>query len=300
MVTDKSALDCNEEKRVPLPAWLKRPIAHSGKQEKVKGNIHCKGLHTVCTEAKCPNRSECYSKGVATFLIMGNICTRNCSFCNVAYGAPQKLDSQEPENIVNAVKQLNLKHVVITSVTRDDLVDGGASHYASIVHSLKKEVPQVTIELLIPDFKGDTKALDTVLESRPDVLNHNIETVPRLYSTIRPQADFKRSLAVIERAHRSSLTTKSGLMLGLGEKFEEVVDTMKALLEHHCSILTIGQYLRPSLSQIEVAEYIEPQLFEQYSMIGKQLGFQDVFAGPFVRSSYRAEEVLNGVRQKEK
>lgn len=278
-----------------MPPWLKRKIAYSGKHNSIRRNIHAKGLHTVCIEAKCPNRGECYSRGVATFLIMGNVCTRNCSFCSVSHGSPPKLDPLEPDHIVEAVAELNLKHVVITSVTRDDLADGGASVYALIVKKLKASLPKVTTELLIPDLKGDTTALDTVFYSYPDILNHNVETVPQLYPVIRPQASFQRSLEVLKRASDQGLTTKSGIMVGLGEKSEEVIQTMEALKRNGCSILTIGQYLQPSPDQIKVAEFVHPELFEEYSKTGKEMGFSEVFAAPYVRSSYRADELWGKV-----
>lgn len=295
----RSDLEKDKNSRTALPFWLKRPIAHSGKQNSIKHNIHSKGLHTVCIEAKCPNRSECYSKGVATFLIMGNTCTRNCSFCGVSHGVPEKIDTNEPNHIVEAVKELNLKHVVITSVTRDDLLDGGASHFALIVKSLRSALPKVSIELLIPDFAGNIDSLDMVISSKPDVFNHNVETVPRLYPSIRPQANFVQSLKIIKRASDAGLTTKSGIMVGLGESSEEIICTMKELRTNGCSILTIGQYLQPSQNQIEVVDFISPEQFESYSKAGKEMGFCKVFAGPYVRSSYRAEELMSGLQSKQ-
>jgi len=295
MTEIKTGCDATGEPKKVMPSWLKRKIAYSGKHNCIRHNIHAKGLHTVCIEAKCPNRGECYSRGVATFLIMGNVCTRNCSFCSVSHGTPSKLDPLEPDHIVEAVAELNLRHVVITSVTRDDLWDGGASVYALIVKKLKTSLPDVTTELLIPDFKGDETALDTVFSSRPDILNHNVETVPQLYPVIRPQASFQRSLGVLKRASDQGLTTKSGIMVGLGEKSEEVIQTMDALRRNGCSILTIGQYLQPSSNQIKVADFIHPDVFEKYSKTGKEMGFSEVFAGPYVRSSYRADQLWNKI-----
>ena len=296
MLDLKEGCDRNQKLQGTMPPWLKRKIAYPGKHNSIRHYIHTQGLHTVCVEAKCPNRAECYSRGVATFLIMGNVCTRNCSFCSVSHGIPAKLDPSEPEHILEAVAQLNLRHVVITSVTRDDLPDGGASHYAQIVKMLKSHLPKVTTELLIPDFKGDVAALNTVFNSLPDILNHNVETVPELYPLVRPQASFQRSLEVIRQASEQGLTTKSGMMVGLGERYEEVLKTMEALRSVGCSIVTIGQYLRPSSGQIKVTEFIDPEVFEKYSIAGKKMGFSEVFAGPFVRSSYRADELLNEVR----
>ncbi len=295
MIEVKKECKVAQETKGVMPSWLKRKIAFSGKHNSIRHNIHAKGLHTVCIEAKCPNRGECYSRGVATFLIMGNFCTRNCSFCSVFHGTPPKLDPFEPDHIVEAVAELKLRHVVLTSVTRDDLQDGGASVYASIVQKLKAHLPDVTTELLIPDLKGDVTALDTIFSSKPNILNHNVETVPQLYPVIRPQASFQRSLEVLSRASNQGLTTKSGIMVGLGEKFEEVTQTMEALQRNGCSILTIGQYLQPSPEQIKVAEFVHPEVFKKYSETAKEMGFREVFAGPYVRSSYRADELCNKV-----
>lgn len=223
---------------------------------------------------------------------MGTVCTRNCSFCNVEHGKPAPLDPDEPFKIVAAAKKLHLKHVVITSVTRDDLPDGGASFYASIVTLLRKELPEVTVELLIPDFGGKPEALESVLETKPDVLNHNMETVERLYPQIRSNAVYSRSLTLLKNASSYGLTTKSGIMVGLGEKQEEVLKTMEDLRAHGCSILTIGQYLRPSKNQVPVTEFIHPDQFAFYAEGGHKMGFKNVFSGPYVRSSYRAEEIL--------
>lgn len=297
MTEIKKECEVTQEPKRLMPSWLKRKIAYSGKHNSIQHNIHAKGLHTVCIEAKCPNRGECYSRGVATFLIMGNVCTRNCSFCSVSHGPPPKLDPLEPDHLVEAVAELNLRHVVITSVTRDDLWDGGASVYALIVKKLKACLPDVSIELLIPDFKGDVGALDTVFNSKPDILNHNVETVPLLYPIVRPQASFQRSLEVLKRASDQGLTTKSGIMVGLGEKSDEVIQTMEALRSSNCSILTIGQYLQPSADQIKVVEFVHPEIFEKYSKTAKQLGFSEVSAGPYVRSSYRADQLLNKVKK---
>lgn len=276
-----------------LPSWLKRQIAHSGKQSIVKEFVHNLGLHTVCFEAKCPNRSECYSKGVATFLILGNICTRNCSFCNVTHGTPQPLDHDEPVKLLKAAKKMNLRHIVITSVTRDDLVDGGSAVFAEIVGLFRKQMPSVTVELLVPDFLGDAKAIDTVLEAGPDVLNHNIETVPEFYSRIRPQADYNRSLSLLNRAASKGLIVKSGLMVGFGENESQIINVMKDLHENGCSILTIGQYLQPSSRHTPVIEFVKPERFEYFKQLAKNTGFKSVFSGPFVRSSYKAAELLH-------
>ncbi|HEX2956717.1 MAG TPA: lipoyl synthase [Chitinispirillaceae bacterium] len=273
-----------------LPGWLKRPIAYSGKHDLIHEQIQKNGLHTVCREAKCPNRGECFSRGTATFLILGENCTRNCSFCSVKHETPMPLNSNEPQLLVDAVKKMDLKHVVITSVTRDDLSDGGASVFSQIVHLIRAQLPSVTVELLIPDLLGNKDALFTIFDSGPDILNHNIETVPSLYTRIRPQAIYKRSLELLRLAASKGLVTKSGIMVGFGEKKEEVLGAMNDLREHDCSILTIGQYLQPTDRQIPVKEFITPATFDYYKSEGERMGFKAVYSGAFVRSSYRAEE----------
>lgn len=276
-----------------LPPWLKRPIAYSGRQHFIHDEIQKHGLHTVCREAKCPNRGECFSKGTATFLILGENCTRNCSFCSVKHDPPGPLNRNEPNLLVDAVKKMNLRHVVITSVTRDDLPDGGASVFSEIVKLIREQLPSVTIELLIPDLQGNEDALETVFRSRPDILNHNIETVPSLYSRIRPQAVYQRSLELLKLAAAKGLTTKSGIMVGFSEKKEEVLGAMDDLQQHGCSILTIGQYLQPTEKQVPVQEFVPPSTFEFYKKEGEQMGFKAVYSGTFIRSSYRAEEYFN-------
>jgi lipoic acid synthetase len=292
MISENKSEPAIDNAPARFPSWLKRPIAHSGRQKDVLEKIHNSGLHTVCVEARCPNRSECYNKGTATFLILGATCTRFCAFCGVDHGTPGPVDPNEPFKLVSAVKELNLKHVVITSVTRDDLPDGGASVYADIITLLKKEIPAVTVEVLIPDFKGDNDALLTVFKTKPDIFNHNIETVPRLYEKIRPQAIYQRSLDVLKRAFEYGLTVKSGIMVGLGERDDEVFGVMKDLLDHGCSIMTIGQYLRPSRNQTSVVAHVSPEKFREYEKKGLAQGFVTVFAGPYVRSSYMAEQLL--------
>lgn len=249
------------------------------------------GLNTVCAEAKCPNRGECFSRGTATFLILGSVCTRNCAFCGVDSGDPSPPDPQEPDRLAEAALQMNLKHVVITSVTRDDLEDGGASFFASVVKAVRHKLPGATVEVLIPDLSGSQQALHTVLDSTPDVLNHNIETVPRLYSSVRPQAAYSRSLQLLSRSAADGRSkVKSGIMVGLGETAQEVEEVMSDLRSVGCSILTIGQYLRPSRNQVPVREFVSPQQFSHYEQTGFSMGFEHVFSGPYVRSSYRAEE----------
>ncbi len=284
-------------KQPSFPEWLRRPIPHRGEKETVERILKQHKLATVCVEAKCPNRGECYCNGTATFMIMGEVCSRNCGFCSVSSGTLDGLDPGEPERLASAAAQMNLRHVVVTSVTRDDLPDGGAGHFAATVAAIKEKLPKATVEVLTPDFNGSTEALRTVLASSPDVFNHNVETVPRLYTSIRPQADYKQSLHVLETAHELSPETpvKSGLMVGLGETKEEVIEVFRDLHRHGCSMLTVGQYLRPSSKQAPVVEYVSPELFEHYREIAMGIGFAHVASAPFVRSSYHAEE---GVRSK--
>ena len=277
------------------PSWLKRPIAFRGKNKQVQNHLITHGLHTVCSEAGCPNRSECFARGTATFLVMGPICSRHCSFCNVSKGTPLPLDWDEINRVVKATREMNLRHVVITSVTRDDIPDGGAAFFAELVSVFRRDLPGVTIELLIPDFNGESGALATVIESRPDILNHNIETVPSLYASVRPQADYSRSLSVLQHAARTGLVTKSGLMVGLGESPQEVFSVLDDLKASGCSIVTIGQYLQPSKLQTGVKAYISPQQFEEYAGYGGKTGISRVFAGPFVRSSYHASEIMESL-----
>jgi len=249
-------------------------------------------LHTVCQEAKCPNIWECYSHHTATFLIMGERCTRNCRFCSVSPGFPKPLDPHEPGRVAEAVERMGLKYVVVTSVTRDDLPDGGAAHFAATIGAIRRRLPEAEIEVLIPDFQGDAAALETVLAARPNVLNHNIETVPRLYPLVRPQADYRRSLELLRRSRAlaPSIPTKSGLMLGLGEKPEELRQTLLDLREAGCRILTLGQYLQPSPEHLPVEAYVPPDDFEKWRQAALEMEFSEVASAPFVRSSYHAGE----------
>ncbi len=259
-------------------------------------------LATVCTGARCPNRAECFACGRATFMILGDICTRSCGFCAVATGRPADVRADEPDAIAEAADRLKLQHVVITSVTRADLPDSGASQFARTIAAVRGRLPKAVIEVLIPDFAGSNAAVDCVLAARPDVLNHNIETVPRLQPVVRPQANYERSLAVLARAAArkrsadSQLRTKSGLMAGLGETHDELAATMADLRAASCDILTIGQYLQPTPNHLPVARYVEPDEFTHLAQLGRRLGFAAVSAGPFVRSSYQAQEVLLGAR----
>ena len=278
------------------PPWLKRRLPTSPTYENVRKLLEKSCLHTVCQEAQCPNLWECFSRETATFLIMGPRCTRDCRFCAVDHGPMSPLDPQEPARVAAAVKALHLEYVVVTSVTRDDLADGGAGHFAATIHSIRKSNPGVRIEVLIPDFMGSRKALDRVLEAGPDVLNHNLETVKRLYPTVRPQAVYERSLQLMKNARASAppdLPLKSGLMLGLGETRGELMEAFQDLLRHGCSLLTLGQYLQPSRSHLEVKRFVPPEEFESLREAALGMGFQDVASGPFVRSSYQAKELFS-------
>jgi lipoyl synthase len=279
------------------PPWLKRRLPTDASFQEVRGLIEKGNLHTVCQEAKCPNIWECYAHQTATFLIMGSRCTRNCRFCSVATGPPESLDPQEPGRVAAAAARMGLKYAVVTSVTRDDLPDGGAAHFAATIREIRRRIPGARVEVLIPDFQGDRSALLAVLEAKPDVLNHNIETVPRLYPTVRPQADYLRSLTLLQRARECdpALVTKSGLMLGLGEEAPEVRRTLQDLRAADCRILTLGQYLQPSPEHLPVIRYVTPEEFEDWRRSALEMGFAEVASGPFVRSSYHAKESFNAL-----
>ncbi|MDY0341556.1 MAG: lipoyl synthase [Coriobacteriia bacterium] len=278
-----------------LPAWLRRPIVHGGEYAAVEGLLDELHLSTVCREAKCPNRGECYASGTATFLIAGDACTRGCRFCAVESRQPSPLDSGEPARVAEAVARMGLRHAVITMVTRDDRADGAAGHVAATIAAVRRRTPEVAIEVLVSDFAGMTDAIDTVVDAAPDVFNHNVETVPRLYGSVRPGADYRRSLDVLAhvRERASGMPTKSGLMLGLGETHDEVVEVMRDLRDAGCGLLTLGQYLRPSAAHLPVAAFIEPSEFDELGRIGRRLGFSGVASAPFVRSSYHAAELLS-------
>jgi lipoyl synthase len=276
-----------------LPEWLKKTISFGNRYKSVTSCLAENNLYSVCVEARCPNRAECFSAGTATFLIMGNCCTRNCGFCGVHHGKPLMLDPEEPQKVASAAGDLNLRHIVITSVTRDDLPDGGAAHFAETVRQCRTRVPKSTIELLVPDFRGKQEALDTVVTCRPDILSHNLETVPRLYTKIRPQADYRHSLNLLSYAHKKNVPAKSGFMVGLGETDEEVIAVLRDLYAAGCRMVTIGQYLQPSKEQVPVHCYITPEQFSSYEKSGRTIGLRSVFTGPFVRSSYHSQEVFN-------
>jgi lipoic acid synthetase len=281
----------------PKPRWLKKRLPTGSDYEKVKGLIGKDQLHTVCQEAKCPNIWECFSQQTATFLIMGSRCTRNCRFCSIAQGPAGPPDPAEPARVAAAARQMGLKYVVITSVTRDDLTDGGAVFFADTIDEIHRQMPTAMVEVLIPDFQGNAQALHTVLKARPDVLNHNIETVPRLYPIVRPQARYQRSLQLLSwvQKYDACLAIKSGLMLGLGEHSAEIRSTLKDLLGTGCRILTIGQYLQPSKTHLPVKRFIPPAEFENWKSTALEMGFCEVASGPFVRSSYHAKELYQAI-----
>ncbi len=275
------------------PDWLKVHLPTGQKAKHVKKLLRDCDLNTVCENAKCPNMGECFGKGTATFMILGDICTRNCRFCAVESGNPRPVNEEEPRLIAQAAEELGLSHTVVTSVTRDDLPDGGSRHFARVIRQVKKG--ETTVEVLVPDFRGDEKAIARVVEAGPDVLNHNVETVPTLYDAVRPQADYSRSLDLLRRAKElnSDLATKSGLMLGLGERKEQVRGVFRDLLAVGSDYLTLGQYLRPTREHLPVDRYLTPREFEEYRVLGEQMGFKKVFAGPLVRSSYNAAAVFD-------
>ncbi|MEA2490417.1 MAG: lipoyl synthase [Acidobacteriota bacterium] len=279
-----------------LPEWIREKKLNLASLRDMKSMLRERDLHSVCESLACPNRTECFSRGTATFMILGDICTRSCGFCNVTTGRPYAPPSaDEPRAVAETARRLGLKHVVVTSVTRDDLLDGGAQQFAETIHELREALPQSAVEVLTPDFRGNADCVRIVAEAKPDYFNHNVETVPRLYDHVRPGSRFERSLGVLRAAKAvdPSIVTKSGLMLGLGEKREEVVEVLERLRESGCEIVTIGQYLQPKREKLDVVEYVHPSVFEEYRVIGEQLGFRAVFSGPFVRSSYMADVVAH-------
>jgi lipoic acid synthetase len=276
------------------PPWLKVPFPGGAQYLRVKGLLRSSGLHTVCEEARCPNVGECFEGGTATFLILGDICTRACAFCAVNSGRPAGLDAAEPLRVARAASRLGLRHAVVTSVTRDDLPDGGASIFAATIRAIRRLSPGTSVEVLIPDFQGSRDALAAVMAARPDVLNHNLETVPRLYRRVRPRAVYGRSLDLLARAKEmdGDVKTKSGLMVGLGEEREELLAVMADLVAVGCQVLTIGQYLQPTARHLPVARYYHPDEFAELAREGRRLGFRHVESGPLVRSSYHAERQI--------
>lgn len=278
-----------------LPHWLKKDIINTEKTRLVRNILRKKNLNTVCDNARCPNKGECYAKNTATFLILGNICTRNCRFCGVNSTVPKPVNPDEPVFIAEAVQELNLDYAVITSVTRDDLVDGGAGHFAQTIKEIRKLNSKIKIEVLTPDFKGDKNAIDLVIGAKPDVFNHNVETVKRLYPEVRPQANYERSLKFLEyiKMQQPEIYTKSGFMLGLGETIEEIIELLEDLNAINCDIITVGQYIQPTKSNIEVKKYLEPEEFKKIEEHARKIGVKHIFASPLARSSYKAKEILN-------
>jgi lipoic acid synthetase len=297
------------------PAWLKKPLPQGGDYQRVKQLLSTARLTTVCQEANCPNMFECFAKNTATFMILGSECTRHCRFCNITANATLPVDPDEPQRVARAAQKLGLKYVVVTSVTRDDLPDGGAAHFAAVINALKacppepgsdqipektnpekiKKVQPIKIEVLIPDFKGNIKDLKTVVSANPDVVNHNIETVASCYETVRPEAKYQRSLTLLQNVKtlNSSMPVKSGIMVGLGETMAELAQTMEDLFAHGCDILTIGQYLQPTRMHLEIKRYYSPEEFKELEQTARKIGFSRVAAGPFVRSSYNAQDLFH-------
>lgn len=278
-----------------LPAWLKRELPRGNGNFFTQNLLADLKLETVCENARCPNRPECWSRRTATFMILGNVCTRPCGFCSVPKGEPLQVEDDEPERLAEAAARLGLKHVVITSVTRDDLPDGGASHFAECIQAVRRRKPGTAVEVLTPDFLGDAAAIDAVISASPEVFNHNIETVPRLYRAARGRAEYRRSLDLLDRVKRLAphIVTKAGLMLGVGETIDELMDALADLRSIRCDVLTLGQYLAPTLKQsIPVARYVPPEEFDDLAVKARLLGFKQVAAGPFVRSSYHADEMV--------
>jgi len=286
-----------QKTRVAKPRWLKRNLPTGPTYEKVRSLLSKSRLHTVCQEAQCPNLWECFSRKTSTFLIMGPCCTRNCRFCAVAHGPSGLPDSGEPARVAEAVQSLGLSYVVITSVTRDDLLDGGAGIFVKTIKEIRERMPDTLVEVLIPDFQGNEDSIQMVVRARPHVLNHNLETVPRLYPSVRPEADYRGSLALLKLAKHCdpSVPTKSGLMLGLGELPEEVKKTLRDLLGAGCSILTLGQYLQPTKGHLKVERFIPPEEFDDWKETALGMGFSEVASGPLVRSSYHAKELYQSL-----
>lgn len=286
-----------ETGRPRLPEWARKPRTHFESLNTLKSGLRALNLHTVCESARCPNIHECFHRGAATFMILGNLCTRGCGFCSVPKGNPRvhdmRLDPEEPANVARMAAEMKCRYVVITSVNRDDLEDGGSAHFAQTVREVRAALPHARIEVLTPDFKGDLKAVARVLDAAPDVFNHNMETVPRLYRRVRPQANYRQSLDVLRfaREHRPEVMTKSGFMAGLGETGEEVTTLLSDLREQDVDVATIGQYLQPTRRNLPVAEYVAPEVFDGWREQGLAMGFRMVFSGPLVRSSYMADLV---------
>lgn len=279
------------------PSWLKKRLPSSAEPEKLRAMLSQNRLHTVCQQACCPNLGECFSRQTATFMILGSFCTRNCRFCAVSHGTPDLPDPTEPNRVARVAKNMGLNYVVVTSVTRDDLLDGGASVFAQTINKIRQIGPDTLVEVLIPDFQGDTSALKTVVVAQPNVVNHNIETVARLYTVVRPQAEYRRSIRLLKqvRKYNAKIVTKSGLMLGLGETSDEIHATLQDLLTAGCQLLTLGQYLQPTREHLPVERFVHPEEFDNWREIALEMGFAQVASGPFVRSSYQAHKLFQAV-----
>lgn len=290
MPKKKNSLNILQNTSMRRPEWLRIKLGNNNNFSELRTLIKENRLNTVCESARCPNLGECWNRGTATFMILGDICTRSCTFCNIETGKPQVYDLDEPRRVADSVKKLNLRHAVITSVARDDLSDGGASIFAETIREIRKEKPDCTIEVLIPDMKGDVDDLDTILDAQPDILNHNLETVEHLQKALRVQATYKRSLFVLDYAKKRGFTTKTGIMVGCGEEKEDIVKLMKDARDIKTDILTIGQYLPPSKQHFPIQRYYHPSEFDELKKIGLELGFKHVESGPLVRSSYHADE----------
>jgi len=292
-MADKKSPD-NASRPLRKPPWIKVKAFGGNKFNNISGVVRNRGLHTVCQEANCPNRGECFSRGTATFLILGSVCSRNCRFCNVTPGKPSPPNPEEPRLVAEAVQQMQLRHAVVTSVTRDDLSDGGAGQFATVIREIRAIRPECTIEVLTPDFQGKRSALEIVFAAQPDVFNHNLETVPELYAVVRPAADYSQSLEVLRLAAREfALATKSGLMVGLGETADQLHRVFADLADRGVSMLTIGQYLAPSRDHLPVQRYLPPEEFSELADRARAAGIASVFAGPLVRSSYLADRMVN-------
>lgn len=278
-----------------LPEWVRRSVLNTDENREVRQILKSQGLNTICESGRCPNKGECWSKGTATFMLMGSICTRTCRFCAVNKGRPEPLDPTEPTRIVEAAKQMGLRHIVLTSVNRDELPDQGSNHFAATISALYENMPGIAVEVLTPDFQGNRDCIATVLAAKPTVYNHNVETVPRLYKQVRPGSKYQRSLDVLRMSKEidKNIHTKSGLMLGLGEERDEIIQVMKDLREVGCDFLTLGQYLRPTRNNLAVQRYVTPEEFDELGQLGWSLGFKMVHSGPLVRSSYHAGELAD-------
>ncbi len=290
-IENKPQVKIKQNKRIK-PDWLKTQIPGDGKYAEMLKLVKDNKLHTICESGKCPNIGECWGVGTATFMILGNTCTRSCQFCNVATGKGDILDSLEPFKVAQSINMMGIKHAVITSVDRDDLPDGGSGHWAKTVQTIREFNPETTLETLIPDFQGKTDQLDTIIKVNPEIVSHNIETVRRLTKEVRVQAKYERSMFVLEYLERAGLKTKSGIMCGMGETTAEVIETLKDLRKVNVSIVTLGQYMQPTSRHLKVVEYVHPDTFDKYKKIGLELGFEYIESGPLVRSSYHAEQHL--------